>query len=117
MVDAAESFAASPAVLPAPLGPVRTCVGCRRRAAAADLLRVAVEAVEAPGQPGRLRLDPRRNAPGRGAWLHPDPSCAELAERRRAFARALRVPVGTDVSAVVAAVAGLVEIDRPEAAR
>jgi hypothetical protein len=35
--------------------------------------------------------DPRRRAPGRGAWLHRDPGCVDLAERRRAFGRALRV--------------------------
>jgi predicted RNA-binding protein YlxR (DUF448 family) len=28
--------------------------------------------------------------PGRGAWLHPDLDCLQLAERRRAFGRALR---------------------------
>ena len=49
--------------------------------------------------------------------MHPDPKCAELAERRRAFARALRVPVGSDVSAVVAAVAVLVETDRADGSR
>jgi len=35
--------------------------------------------------------DPRRRAAGRGAWLHPVPDCVDLAERRRAFGRALRV--------------------------
>ncbi|MCK2242585.1 YlxR family protein [Crossiella sp. S99.2] len=39
-----------------------------------------------------LVLDLRRRLPGRGAWLHPDPECLRLAERRRAFPRALRVP-------------------------
>ena len=41
-----------------------------------------------------------RRMPGRGAWLHPDPHCLELAERRRAFGRALRVPGLLDVTAV-----------------
>jgi hypothetical protein len=49
--------------------------------------------------------------------LHPDPRCAELAERRRAFARALRVPIVSDVSAVVAAVTGLVEARQPDGPR
>jgi hypothetical protein len=35
--------------------------------------------------------DPKRRLPGRGAHLHPDPTCLALAERRRAFGRALRV--------------------------
>jgi predicted RNA-binding protein YlxR (DUF448 family) len=35
--------------------------------------------------------DPARRQPGRGAYLHPDLACFALAERRRAFGRALRV--------------------------
>jgi predicted RNA-binding protein YlxR (DUF448 family) len=98
-------------------GRVRTCVGCRKRAAAAELLRVVV----APGaigtadpglvaqddslscdEPAAVSIvpDPRHRAPGRGAWLHYDPACVELAERRRAFARALRVPGMVDSSPV-----------------
>jgi len=34
--------------------------------------------------------DPGGTAPGRGAHLHPTLECFELAERKRAFARALR---------------------------
>ena len=64
--------------------PERTCVGCRKRAAKHQLLRVtAVEGVCVP--------DPRGALPGRGAHLHPDPACFALAERRRAFGRALRL--------------------------
>jgi predicted RNA-binding protein YlxR (DUF448 family) len=38
--------------------------------------------------------DPRGTAPGRGAHLHPTLECFELAERKRAFARALRHDAG-----------------------
>jgi len=40
-----------------------------------------------------------RRLPGRGAHLHPTRECLELAERRRAFPRALRVsgPLGLDL--------------------
>jgi predicted RNA-binding protein YlxR (DUF448 family) len=38
--------------------------------------------------------------PGRGAWLHPTPECFELAVRRKAFGRALRLQAPVDVSAV-----------------
>jgi predicted RNA-binding protein YlxR (DUF448 family) len=106
-----------------PSGAIRTCIGCRQRAAAAELLRVVV----APGAIGKVLRpeqmrgqiapsgpvplpvvpDPRHRAPGRGAWLHRDPECVELAERRRAFARALRVPVALDPSPVREYVAGL----------
>ena len=47
-----------------------------------------------------LVVDAGRCMPGRGAWLHPDPACLELAERRRAFPRALRIAAAVDVGAV-----------------
>ncbi|WP_326554819.1 YlxR family protein [Micromonospora sp. NBC_01813] len=68
--------------------PERTCVGCRQRAAVHDLLRFVVVGGE---QERRLRPDPIRGLPGRGAHLHPEPMCLELAQRRRAFGRALRL--------------------------
>ena len=74
-------------------GPVRTCVGCRRHAPAGELLRVV--AVD-----GRLVPDPARRLPGRGAHLHPDPTCLAEAERRRAFPRALRVPAPLDAASL-----------------
>ena len=38
--------------------------------------------------------------PGRGAHLHPDPECLALAERRRAFGRALRADGPLDATAI-----------------
>jgi predicted RNA-binding protein YlxR (DUF448 family) len=49
---------------------------------------------------GELVPDPRARIAGRGAWLHPDPACLDLAVRRRALARALRAEVSPDVTAV-----------------
>jgi uncharacterized protein len=49
---------------------------------------------------GELALDPRRRAGGRGAWLHPELECLDNAERRRAFARALRVPGPLDADSL-----------------
>ncbi|GAA0218651.1 YlxR family protein [Cryptosporangium japonicum] len=86
-----------PAPSPHDRYPTRTCVGCRQRAAATELLRVV--AIERGGT--RVTIpDPARRLPGRGAWLHPDPACFVLAERRRAFGRALRVPGVIDAEAV-----------------
>ena len=73
--------------------PVRTCVGCRQRAAAGELLRVVAA-------DGAVVPDPTRRIPGRGAHLHPVVTCLDLAEKRRAFPRALRVAAPLDVSAV-----------------
>ncbi|GAB3668369.1 YlxR family protein [Nocardioides korecus] len=77
-------------------GPVRTCIGCRQRAAKRELLRL-VAGTDADGQAGSWSVvpDPSSTAPGRGAHLHPTSACLALAERRRAFARALRHDVGT----------------------
>jgi predicted RNA-binding protein YlxR (DUF448 family) len=71
-------------------GPVRTCVGCRARDAKPALLRVVVI-------DGVLTVDPAGRLPGRGASVHPDPACVDLADRRRAFPRALRVEGPLDV--------------------
>ena len=49
---------------------------------------------------GVLVVDERRVLPGRGAHLHRDLGCLELAERRRAFPRALRVPGPLDPAEV-----------------
>ena len=64
--------------------PVRTCVGCKERAAKSSLLRLVVAG-------GVIVPDPQARQPGRGAYLHPSQACFELAQRRRAFPRALRV--------------------------
>src|SRR5690349_13384127 len=50
--------------------------------------------------------DPARRRPGRGAHLHPDPACLALAERRRAFGRALRVSGVVDTGPLAEVVAG-----------
>jgi hypothetical protein len=63
-------------------------VGCRDRDQRSVLLRV-VTVVH--GEHALAVVDPERTRPGRGAWLHADLKCLELAERRRAFTRALRV--------------------------
>jgi len=71
-------------------GSVRTCIGCRRRAAPHELVRIGLRA---DGQPAIGAL------PGRGAWLCRGTgtviaaSCLETAIRRQAFKRALRAPV------------------------
>ena len=48
--------------------------------------------------------DLHKRLPGRGAHLHPDLTCLDLAERRRAFPRALRTPGPLDAGRVRAAV-------------
>jgi predicted RNA-binding protein YlxR (DUF448 family) len=71
--------------------PVRTCIGCRSRAPRASLLRIVA-------QQSGVVADPSAVLPGRGAWLHPTLECFRLAQRRRAFGRALRVSGELDTS-------------------
>ncbi|WP_099249978.1 YlxR family protein [Mycobacterium sp. shizuoka-1] len=80
-------------------GPVRTCVGCRKRELAVDLFRVV--AVSDGNGDRTVSVDQAGNLPGRGAWLHPTDRCLQAAIRRRAFGRALRITGSPDTSAVV----------------
>ncbi|MFF5406089.1 YlxR family protein [Streptomyces misionensis] len=73
--------------------PERTCVGCRKRAAKDDLLRI-VRSEDA------CVPDPRGTLPGRGAYLHPALVCLDQAVRRRALPRALRAPGALDTKAL-----------------
>ncbi|MFP7760755.1 YlxR family protein [Marisediminicola sp. LYQ85] len=65
--------------------PVRTCLGCRRRAPRSSLLRIVV-------CDGELTADPSAVLSGRGAWVHRTDGCLDTALSRKAFGRALRVP-------------------------
>lgn len=87
-----------PAPTREPRSVVRTCVGCRAWDERRRLLRV-VAATEAPRLGAVIDVVPDATAslPGRGAWVHPRDACLDMAERRRAFGRALRLdePVST----------------------
>lgn len=67
------------------------------RSTKVDLLRLVVEA---RGSERTVVPDPRGTAPGRGAHLHPTAACLALAERRRAFVRALRAAAPLDLGPV-----------------
>ncbi|MFN2522888.1 MAG: YlxR family protein [Mycobacteriales bacterium] len=66
-------------------------MGCREREAKTALLRVVSDG-------DRLVPDPGGRLPGRGASVHLDPRCVDLAEKRRAFPRALRTDGPLDLS-------------------
>jgi uncharacterized protein len=71
----------------APHEPVRTCVACRQEAAKQALLRIV------RGPDGSARVDRTGRAPGRGAYLHRDAGCHELARKRRHLERSLSASV------------------------
>ena len=68
----------------------RTCVGCRERAAKDALLRV----VRSPD--GRVTLDRRGSAAGRGCYVHAERGCVAQAERRGAIPRALHTAMSRE---------------------
>lgn len=94
-----------------PSGPVRTCVGCRKRELAVELLRVVARS-NGNGSYAVI-VDSAGSLSGRGAWLHPAPQCVQQAIRRRAFTRALRITGSPETSAVVEHVASLGELVPP----
>ena len=108
---AARTIAASESAQTGPQGPIRTCIGCRERAVAAELLRVVAgpgaAATDADQRRVEIVPDPRHRARGRGAHVHPVLACVELAQRRRAFGRALRLTGTIDASPVHEYVAAL----------
>jgi uncharacterized protein len=67
--------------------PIRTCVGCRGEAGKAGLTRVVRRAG------GGGAIDPTGSATGRGAYIHVDATCVNLARKRKALDRALRTQI------------------------
>ncbi len=82
-------------------------MGCRSRATQSALLRVVAVGDGIGVDTPTLTPDPDRRLPGRGASVHPDPRCVDLADKRRAFPRALRLAGPLDVTPVREHVAGL----------
>ncbi|HXY84056.1 MAG TPA: YlxR family protein [Gaiellaceae bacterium] len=70
-----------------PKGPIRSCVGCGRKATQAELLRFAAHDGE---------LVPGSGVPGRGAYTCRRLVCFDRAVSRGAFSRTLRCAVRVD---------------------
>ena len=71
--------------------PMRQCVGCREMKMKKELIRV----VRSPE--GELSLDFKGKAPGRGAYLCPDPECLKKAIKSRALERAFSCQIPQEV--------------------
>lgn len=67
--------------------PLRTCVGCRQVRERRRLLRI-VRASD-----GSLAVDDEGTTPGRGAYVCRNAACVQLARKRRALERSLRILV------------------------
>ena len=71
--------------------PQRQCMGCRERKAKRELIRV----VRSPE--GAVSLDFCGKAPGRGAYLCPNPECLKKAIRSKALDRSLDIQIPEEV--------------------
>ena len=71
--------------------PLRQCLGCREMKPKPELVRV----VRSPE--GTVSLDPRGKAPGRGAYVCPNPDCLKKAQRSKALSRSLGVEIPPEV--------------------
>ena len=73
--------------------PQRQCMGCRERRNKRDMIRVV------RGTDSTVGLDFGGKAPGRGAYICPDPECLKKAIRSKALDRSLEVTIPEDVYA------------------
>ncbi len=70
---------------------MRMCVGCREMKPKKELLRV----VKSPAGP--IVFDRVGKAPGRGAYVCPNPECLKKAQKSKALDRALEAQVTQEV--------------------
>jgi predicted RNA-binding protein YlxR (DUF448 family) len=66
---------------------IRTCAGCREEAGKAGMIRIVRRAE------GGAAIDHTGRATGRGAYVHDDPGCVELARKKRSLDRALHTTI------------------------
>ena len=71
--------------------PARTCVGCRGEAGKAALIRIV------RGPDGTAVVDRTGQAEGRGAYLHNDAGCIDMARKRKSLERALKGSIGPEL--------------------
>ena len=76
--------------------PQRQCMGCRERKAKREMIRVV------RGTDGNVSLDFGGKAPGRGAYICPDPECLKKVQKSKALERSLEVPIPEEVYARLA---------------
>ena len=72
--------------------PMRQCLGCREMKPKKELIRV----VRSPDET-TISLDFRGKAPGRGAYLCPDPACLKKAIKSRALERAFSTSIPQEI--------------------
>ncbi|WJZ05171.1 hypothetical protein CFREN_05985 [Corynebacterium freneyi] len=82
---------------PHPVERERTCIATRTKLPEGRLLRMVARR---DGDATRVVPDPRRRMSGRGAWITPTLDAWAVADKRRAFGRALKVSANADANPV-----------------
>ena len=73
--------------------PMRQCLGCREMKPKRELIRVV------RSSDGTISLDFRGKAPGRGAYVCPNPACLKKAVKARALERAFSAQIPAEIYA------------------
>ena len=73
--------------------PMRQCLGCREMKPKRELIRVVRSAA------GEISLDFRGKAPGRGAYICPNPQCLRKAVKAHALERAFSAQIPDEIYA------------------
>ena len=71
--------------------PQRQCMGCRERKSKREMIRVV------RGTDGTVHLNFGGKAPGRGAYLCPNPECLKKAMKANSLGRALEIEIPQSV--------------------
>lgn len=74
---------------------IRTCIGCRERVDKTDLVRFTAIRHDTSWV---ITPDTDVSHPGRGAHLHPTAQCLDLAGRRNAVRRSLKIEGEVDLT-------------------
>ena len=77
--------------------PLRMCVGCREMKPKRELIRVVKP------QEGDVAIDRKGKAPGRGAYVCPDPGCMKRAAKSHALEKALSCAIAPEIYEALAA--------------
>ncbi len=73
--------------------PMRQCLGCREMKPKRELIRAVRSAA------GEISLDFRGKAPGRGAYICPNPQCLKKAIKAHALERAFSAQIPDEIYA------------------
>jgi predicted RNA-binding protein YlxR (DUF448 family) len=87
--------------------PLRTCIACQQKRPKRSLLRV-VRTLE-----GKVDIDPKGKAPGRGAYLCPTRQCLDGALHPGKLSRALKCQVSLEEATELKASAELLLVEEP----